>query len=146
MKVILLRDVARMGRRFEVKEVPSGHALNFLIPKKLAQMATPENLKRVTEQQQKNAQTIELQEHQFDEAVAKLSEKPIEILASANEQGHLFKGIKADDIAKQLQSQGVMLSETHVVIEHPLKALGDYTIDLALGKKKGSFTLRVISK
>ena len=46
MKVILLRDVAKIGKRFEVKEVPTGHALNFLIPKKLAEPATTEALRR----------------------------------------------------------------------------------------------------
>ena len=47
MKVILLKDVAKIGRRFEIKEVPDGYALNKLIPKNMAQFATPENIKRI---------------------------------------------------------------------------------------------------
>ena len=55
MKVILLQDVAKIGKRFETVDVPDGYALNMLIPKRMAEPATPENLKRVDARRTKAA-------------------------------------------------------------------------------------------
>jgi large subunit ribosomal protein L9 len=146
MKVILLRDVARIGRRYEVKEVPSGHALNFLIPRKLVEPATPENLKRVEAQRKKQETTVVLEAEHFDEALEKLKELKVSITAEANEQGHLFKGVKVEDIARALQSEGLQVDVRHINLPHPLKAVGPHEIELHSGKKKGTFVLNIVGK
>lgn len=146
MKVILLQDVARVGRRFDVAEVPSGHALNYLIPRKLALPATPESLKRVEAQKQKQAERSALAGQQFDEALLKLSKMNVELPAEANEQGHLFRGIKAEDIAGILSEMGIALVASQIVLDAPIKEVGEHAIKAVSGEKEGNFTLTVVAK
>ena len=145
MKVILLKDVARMGRRFDVKEVPSGHALNFLIPKKLAEIATPENLKRIENHKQSNAESVLDAEHAFDSALQTLISDPVIIPAPTNAQGHLFKGIKAEDISKKLELHDIHIDASCIMLDEPIKSIGEYTVVIKMGKKQGACTVKVIS-
>ncbi len=146
MQVILLRDVARLGRKSEVKDVPSGHALNFLIPRKLAVIATPENLKRHNEEvRQHDVHKLGLRKA-FEAACTALTDRPITYAAPANAQGHLFKGINADDIAQCLQGEGFALEKHHIVLPHPIKELGEHAITLSQGTSTGVCRLVVVKK
>lgn len=147
MKVILIKDVARLGRKSEVKDVPSGHALNFLIPRKLAVIATPEQLRRHTVE----AKQIDVQkEHAretFLSACAVLAEAHIPYRVDANEQGHLFKGIHAEDILALLKAEKeIVLTKKNILLDHPIKELGTYTIPLTLEDVKGVCTIDIIRK
>jgi large subunit ribosomal protein L9 len=146
MKVILLRDVARIGRRFEIKEVPSGHALNFLIPRKLAEPATPENVRRVESMRQKHAATLIEETAQFTEALARLKDTTIPVSADANAQGHLFKSVREADIATALRVAGITVDVHQIELPHPIKALGTHTVALSAGTEKGNVTIEVIAK
>lgn len=147
MKVILIKDVARLGRKSEVKDVPSGHALNFLIPRKLAVIATPEQLKRYAEGvKQVGLQKEEVHE-QFMKSCKILEGKTVQYVADANAQGHLFKGIHVDDILKHLESEeGIILTKKNVLLEHPIKALGTHIIPLSHEGVEGVCTLEVLKK
>lgn len=135
MKVILLRDVAKIGRRHEVVEVPDGYALNQLIPKKWAEAATPANLKKVTAQKAVTNLHHKLEDDQFASAVSILSASPLKVVAGqVNEQGHLFKAIHETDIVAAAKSHGAVLMPQQVQIASPLKSLGEHSITL---KHKG---------
>jgi len=146
MKVILVKDVARLGRKSEVKDVPSGHALNFLIPKKLAIIATPESIKRHDEEVKKHSAQKEHDLKSFEDALHALAAHPIAYHTEANAQGHLFKGINADDIAHRLEEEHIAITKNHIVLEHAIKEVGTHEIALAHGEKKGTFVLEVIAK
>lgn len=146
MKVILIKDVARLGRRSEVKEVPTGHALNFLIPKKLAIIATPESLKRVHEEHKKHEEHALEAENSFKDSIQKLSETTVVIPVEANEKGNLFKGINADDILKHLNANNFAITKNHITLEHPIKQLGIHEIGLAYGPHTGVCKLEVVKK
>lgn len=143
MKVILLQDVARLGHRFEVKEVPDGHALNMLIPRKLAEPATRENLKRLEERNRKSAADQAHTEEQLHETLAKLRDKALIMKVPANEQGHLFKGVKASDIAAHVTKEVGPMHETNLSLKTPLKETGEYSINVKVGKAEHSFTLTI---
>lgn len=146
MKVILLRDVAKIGKRNEVKEVPSGYALNMLIPRKLALIATPENLKKITALHAQQAKSTEYHEAQFDAAFATLMAAPLALKMEANAQGSLFKAIRPDDVVHAAAGVGAVIEAAHVVIGEPIKHIGEHTITLKSGKKTGTFVLQVIAK
>lgn len=146
MKVILLRDVARLGRKSEVKDVPDGHAINFLIPRKLAVIATPESMKRVVEVAGKQASIVASTVQQFKEAIEKSTQTPIVCTVDANEQGHLFKGIRADDIATVLNANGFSITKQNVVLDAPIKSLGVHAVSLVQGSAKGIVQLEVVKK
>ena len=146
MKVVLLRDVARIGKRHEVKEVPDGHALNMLIPRKLALSATPENLKKVAALRTKQASDAALTVSHFEDALKMLNEKPLEIRVEANAQGHLFKGVKIEDIIQAGRAVGVHLEADQIDLKHPLKEVGEHQIHLASGERRGACIVSIIAK
>lgn len=146
MKVILLQDVARIGKKNDVKEVPDGHARNFLLPRKMAVLASPENLKKVHALKSKKDEDAKHASENFAAALAKLKDVTVQYPAEVNEQGHLFKGIKADDIAKHLQAEGYAVSAEHVSLVAPLKEAGLHTIELVQGGAKGELTLEIVKK
>lgn len=146
MKVILLRDVARLGRKSEIKDVPDGHALNFLIPRKLAVIASKENMDRVNEAAGKKASLEEAQRQEFKTALAKHADAPISYAAEANDKGHLFKGIRPEDVAEILSAQGFALTKQHVKFDAPIKDTGVHTIPLSFLGVTGTVQLEVVKK
>jgi len=144
MKVILLQDIARVGVKNEVKDVPSGHALNFLIPRKMAEPATKSSLKRLKETASKVAVAAEGDEKVFEESLAKLAGEKMTMELSANEQGHLFQGVKAEDISKHLKENGTDMGADKINLEGPIKEVGEHTIKVSMGDKKGEFVLEII--
>ncbi len=146
MKVVLLRDVARIGKRHEVKEVPVGHAQNFLIPRQLAIPATPENLKKVQRLMEHTQAGQEKQLVDFRSAVSVLSESPLAVVAEANAQGHLFKGIHAHDIAAAAQLAGHHILPAMVTLEHPLKSTGEHRITLTCGPVTSEIIVAISAK
>jgi large subunit ribosomal protein L9 len=134
MKVILLRDVAKIGRRFEVVEVPDGYAQNQLIPKKLAETATPANLKKVTALKETASLHHKLEDDQFAAAVKAIEERPLALEAGqVNAQGHLFKAIHEADIVAAAKARGVVLLGGQIQIKSPIKSLGRHEIVLKHG-------------
>jgi len=146
MKVILLRDVARLGKKSDVKNVPDGHAINFLIPRGLAMIANVENLKKVNETKDKLANKEQNAMDAFKSALDKVGDTLILYKVPANEQGHLFKGIKAEDIATLLCDHGFSLTSQNVILEAPIKELGEHAISLQVGKAKGLITIEFIKQ
>lgn len=146
MKVILIKDVARLGRRGEVKEVPNGHALNFLIPRKLAIIATEEGMKRLNEEIKKHGEKREHAQQSFTEALARLEKENIPYPIEANDKGVLFKGISAQDIAEQFEKMGIPISRENIMLKQPIKEVGIHDIVLTHGKIEGVCKLEVIKK
>jgi large subunit ribosomal protein L9 len=146
MKVILLQDVANVGRRFEVKDVPTGHALNMLIPRRMAEPATPENLKRLAARTAHKAAETAAVNASFADVIARLGGTTETMTVEANEQGHLYEGQKAADIAALLQSKGFNITPAQVVVDHPIKETGEHTITLREGAHTATFTLAVTGK
>jgi len=134
MKVILLRDVAKIGRRHEVVNVPDGYAQNQLIPKKWAELATPANLKKVTTLKEVTSLHHKLEDDQFMVAVEALQSKPLVLtVGQVNAQGHLFKAVHESDIVAAAKTAGVTLLAAQVQIKTPIKSLGRHEIVLKHG-------------
>lgn len=134
MKVILLRDVARIGKKAEIKDVPDGHAINFLIPRKLAIPASTENVKRNQRVREQHNEQAQREREQFDVSISILSRQIPQRKVQANAQGHLFKGVSADDIIETCNAiDGVSLTKKQVSIQHPIKEVGVHDITVSHG-------------
>lgn len=135
MKVVLLSDVKSIGKKFDIKEVPDGYARNFLIPKNLAKPATSEVQKTVEKiKLEKEKENLALTEN-LKRTAKELSQKKIIFYLKADEKGHLFGSVNKDAILKSLRDQKFILSEhAEIKIEHPLKEIGEYEIELNLHK------------
>jgi large subunit ribosomal protein L9 len=143
MKVILLQDVAKLGRRHSIVTVADGRGLNQLIPKGWALPATPVNLKKVEAQNAKVSANTKLSESKFKEAADALKALTIEVEAAANAQGHLFEAIKPEKIVEALAAQGLIVSAQDIVIETPIKSIGAHEITLSHKSNHSTFTITV---
>ena len=131
MKVILLRDVAKIGRRSEIIEISDGYALNQLIPKKWAEAATPANIKKILMAKASASQNDQQQGDQFLAAVEAILTTPLQIVAAqANEQGHLFKAVHEADIIAVAKERGILILPNQLELPTPIKSLGKHEIRL----------------
>jgi large subunit ribosomal protein L9 len=146
MKVILLRDVAKIGKRYEIVDVPDGFALNKLIPKGDAQQASSENVKRVNNMRAKNQMSKADELLALKVVAATFTTEPLSIEAQANEQGHLFKAVHAEDIVSAAKARGVHVAKEQIVISTPIKSTGAHVLELKSQKEVFSITINVVAK
>lgn len=146
MKVILLQDVAKIGRRTEVVNVPDGYAQNKLIPKKLAEPATPANLKKISRLHAGNMASKEVEKATFAAAKTSLAAFTPTISTEANEKGHLFKAVSSDDIIASAINGGVTLPKDMLHIDAPIKELGEHSVKLQYDGEEMSFKINVVKK
>jgi large subunit ribosomal protein L9 len=130
MKVILLDDVAKVGRRGEVRDVSDGYARNFLIPKKLALTATPGNLKNLA--QIKTQQDTKAQRIKSDAQVlsARIEALVFEVTRQASEEGKLFGSVTAQDVVDFLGTRGVEIERRRIQLDEPIKTLGETPVGI----------------
>ncbi|MBC7836548.1 50S ribosomal protein L9, partial [Acetobacteraceae bacterium] len=105
MKVILLKDVRRVGQHGEVKDVADGYAFNFLFPQKLAEPATEEKIKNLETQKQAHEAEIQKGEEELTAKIMSLRGKRVALQSRATEKGGLFKSIVAKDIIKAIKAE-----------------------------------------
>ncbi|MEN9921013.1 MAG: hypothetical protein RL538_906 [Candidatus Parcubacteria bacterium] len=146
MKVILLRDVAKIGRRNDIVDLPDGYALNQLIPKKWAEAATPANIKKITTAKAAVAAHHQADDVRFEEMATMLQKERITLSADANANGHLFKAIHESDIISAAAQKGVTLDKTWVHPKGQIKELGVFDIFLKRAGKEREFQIEVVKK
>ena len=134
MKVILQQDVRGQGKKGQLVEVSDGYARNFLLPKKLAVLATAENVNTM-KQQEKARKAQQAAEKAEAEALSKkLEGLMVKVAAKAGEGGRLFGAVTAKEISEALSAQhGVNIAKTKLVLDEPIKACGGYQIKAKLG-------------
>ncbi len=147
MKVIFLKDVANIAKKYEVKNVSDGHALNHLFPNGLAEMANDQTLKKVEEMKTQHDQERKIREDLLMKNLNNLSGIRIELKEAANEKGHLFAGIHKPELVKEIKKQtNLDVDEAHIDLDQPIKAVGEYDIKIKVQDKEASFKLIVDSK
>ena len=134
MKVILQQDVKGQGKKGQLVNVSDGYARNFLLPKKLAVIATAENVNTM-KQQEKARKAQEATEKAEAEALSeKLKGLTVKVAAKAGEGGRLFGAVTAKEISECLAEQhGLIIAKTKLVLDEPIKACGGYQIRAKLG-------------
>lgn len=146
MQIILLHDVAKIGRRYAVVEVPDGFARNKLIPTKAAVPATADNLKRYTAITSHAVKNKAATDSALAENLLKLKEAKITVAGSANAQGHLYQAVTKEDIAKATLALKAPVPAEALVIPTPLKQVGTYEIRMSSGTVQGVITIEIIAK
>ena len=136
MKVILLKDVPKLGRKYDVKDVSDGHAQNFLIPRGLVAPATENAVKKIAEQKEKDGAEKKIQAELLREQLGALKGVTIKIAGKANDKGHLFAGIGKETLIGEIFKQTHLnLDQESIILDKPLKELGQHKVIVqALGK------------
>ena len=144
MQVILLSDVPKIGHKYDLAEVKSGYAQNFLIPQKLAELATKKKIDRLKELKIQRAEEEKIQSDLLSKNLEALSSVSIEVREKVNEQGHLFKGIHKEEIQKALSEQAhVQLPLEAIKLSDPIKEAGEHDIIVKVGEETGTFKLTI---
>lgn len=130
MKVILITDVKNIGKAGNIKEVSNGYAKNFLLPNKLAEIATPELIKKAEENKALEAKKAEEDLKMVEDIVNSLDGISIKIKAKANEEGKLFGSITPEMIIDAIKKEVKTAKSLKIGVVASIKEIGEYKIIL----------------
>ena len=134
MKVILTQDVRGQGKRGQMIDVSDGYARNFLLPRKLAQEATADNINTM---RMNDKATQERQAKERAEALEiskKMKDFTVVVTAKGGGAGRLFGSVTITEVADALAKQAdIKLDKRKIVLDEPIKAVGVYTVKCKLG-------------
>ena len=133
MQLVLIEDVAHLGKQGDVVEVKPGYGRNYLLPNSLATVPTPHNLKlldryKIRIQQAREAKIADLKV--LAEQIQRIS---VTIEANATDEGHLYGSVGQQEISKSLRGRNLPVDAEMVKMEEPIKELGLFAVKLALG-------------
>lgn len=145
MKVILLKDIAKMGKRGDVKEVADGYAINVLIKKGMALMATPSELLKWKQKADSQNHKKELQTNTFVQLIDKIRHEKIVITGKKSDaKGQLFAAIHSDDIADAIfKVTHFSIDPKQIIITDIIKSLGVHTVEIKQGAQKEKIMVEV---
>ncbi|MEI6316658.1 MAG: 50S ribosomal protein L9 [bacterium] len=145
MKVIFIKNVPRVGKIDEIKEQPDGYVRNFLLPKKLAILATPEAIKKLEHSKSQIKVGREVQTDLFKKNLQAVDGMTVTIKAKTNDQGSLFKAIHEKDITDALKKEyQVIIAPEYVHIHSPIKQNGTFPVIIEAMGIKETITVNVI--
>jgi len=144
MKIILNQDVSKVGKKYEVKNVADGHALNFLIPRGLAVAATAGALKKLEIAKTMVAVEKKVQEDLLLKNLKSLDGARIEIAEKANDKGHLFAGLHKEQIIPEIKKQtGLDVLPEFLILDKPIKEIGEHSLEIKSQDKTAKFVVVV---
>ncbi|MEO0142761.1 MAG: 50S ribosomal protein L9 [candidate division WOR-3 bacterium] len=147
MKVILQKDVDKLGKRFDVVEVKNGFARNFLFPNKLAIPATAANLRGLKKTIEHFSQHIEKLRREGLTLAEKLNSLSIKTVLKVGIDGKTFGSITSANIAELLKSEGIEIDKRQIILDEPIRHPGIYDIDVHCADKiKATFKLIVLEE
>jgi large subunit ribosomal protein L9 len=139
MEIILRERVEKLGTKGDVVKVSDGYARNFLLPKKLAVLATPANMKQI-EQEKASAVRKEAKEKQEAEALAQqLSQLSLQIARKVGENDVLYGSVTSMDIAELLENKGFNIDRRKIDLPEALKSVGQHDVPVKLHREVTAF-------
>jgi len=127
MKVVLTENVPKLGGKWEVKDVPSGYARNFLFPRKLASPVTPELEERASIEHKKREEAAEKKLASVEALITKLDGIELHIFAKTDDSGTLFGSVGHKEIAEALKKGGIDIDASSFKVQKTLKEKGEHT-------------------
>jgi large subunit ribosomal protein L9 len=135
MDVILREDVEKLGSRGQLVKVAPGYARNFLLPKRLAVAATESNKKIVEQERQAHLRKEAKVEAEAGDLAKLMAAVVVTIKQKAGENGQLFGSVTSKDIAESLEAQGYTIERRKIVLDEPIKSLGEFKVPLRLHRE-----------
>lgn len=141
MKIILLKDLHKVGKKYDVVTVADGYALNSLIPNKVAEAATDKTVARYTQLKELESAARILKEEELVKELATIAGKEFTIEAKANELGHLFANVHKEEIGEVMR-----IDPSYIHINAPIKEVGPHTVTVKVRDVSKDVTVVVIAK
>ncbi len=135
MKVILLQDIKNVGKKDEIINANDGYARNFLFPKKLALEATKDNLLKLQAKKDSQAHKKNLEIEEFKKQAEKINNIELTLKVKAGENGKIFGGVTAKEIAEELKKQYKMeIDKKKIVLKETIKNIGRFSVEVKFGE------------
>ena len=132
MEIILLQDMDELGLEGDILRVADGYARNYLIPRGMAFEATPQNVKSLELRRKK----IELRKLKAKEQAEQMKEKMsgilVQLFQKAGEEGKLYGSVTTMDIAAELENEGIVVDRRKIVLDKPIKVLGEFEVPVKI--------------
>ncbi|WP_127582200.1 50S ribosomal protein L9 [Paenibacillus koleovorans] len=132
MKVIFLKDVKGQGKKGEVKDLSEGYVRNFLLPQKLAALASEGNVKTLEQQKQSEKKKKDKEKEDAQKLAAKLAETTVVIRAKSGEGGRLFGSITSKQIAEEMEKLGLSVDKRKFQMDDAIRVLGVTVVSIKL--------------
>ena len=147
MEVVLKEDIENLGHMGDVVKVKDGYARNYLLPRGLVVLANNKNLKALEHEQRMIAQRRERLTKEAQGISDKLAGVSLEFTAKVGEEGRLFGSVTTMDIEKALKEQGFEVERRRIVLDAPIKNVGDYEVPIRLRPEvMPSIKVKVVSE
>ena len=130
MRLLLLKDLHRVGNLGDVVEVNNGYARNYLLPQRLATEPTEENLRNIEEARKHAAADRARRRKVFEDLLERMKDVSVRIEAAANPEGTLYGSVGQKEIADALHAQGFEVLPEHIRLDAPIRTLDNYTVVL----------------
>lgn len=131
MKVILTQDVPRLGKAGQTIEVADGYARNFLVPRALAEEATPGAVRRWAERRREHDRHHAHEEAEAEAIVARLAGQAVRIAVRVGEGGRIFGSVTTKDIATAVDKAfGISVDRRRIELEQPIKSPGRFQVPI----------------
>ena len=131
MKIILTETIEKVGKVGQVVTVKDGYARNFLFPKNYAILASAANLKRIAEIEAEAKAKTDLRNVEFRLKAQTINDLEATFKRRADEAGKLFGSVSETDIMHYLEENEVSCLKSQIIIEHPIKNIGEYEVKIA---------------
>jgi len=146
MKVIFLKDVPKVGKKYEVKNVSDGYAVNFLIPRGFVELASDNAIKRVELLKSQEDTQKKIAEDLILKNIKSLDGVTIEMEEKANDKGNLFAGIHINALVPEIEKQtNLTILPEHILLDKPIKNIGEHEVEVKIQDKSVKFKVLVKS-
>lgn len=132
MKLLLQRNVDKLGNIGDIVKVAPGYGRNYLLPRGLGVELTQDNLNRFESMKRKLIAMEQETKEKFQLLAKEIEKADCTIIANSSEEGHLYGSVTGRDIAKQLAEGGIEIDTKCVMLENPIKEMGTYKIKIRL--------------
>lgn len=143
MKLILLKDIAKIGKKNETKDVADGYAINYLLPNKLAIPANKKNMEVIENIRSINKDNLSRTKEELNHIVKVLKEEGIHISTKSNEKGHLFANITKEMILSAINNNNGIIEAKMIKTDGPIKTRGAHQITIEAFDTKSKINLIV---
>lgn len=144
MRVILLKDVPKVGKKDQIVEVNQGHAINLLIPRKLARPASAGDIKSIQNKNEALKKSNQEKTQKGKDMLKVLNGEIVSISEKANEKGHLFSKVQLEEVLKAISDQtGIQVEKTWIKNFDQIKSVGEFKINLEAFGEKSTLLLNI---
>lgn len=144
MKIILLKDIPKVGKRYDTKDISDGYALNLLIPKGLAVAATADVVKRIELEKARDEGEKKVHQELLIKNLSELEGKTVSMVEKANDKGHLFAAVHKLEVVSAIQRQTrLQIDAEYIALDKPIKEVGTHEITVKAAGKSIRFNLDI---